>query len=260
VSVARGTTAGAVLLASARMQGRQTLSAPPTLVAGLVQPLALLVVVLNSAGRQGPAQAGALVVGVVLTAYWSSTVWGAAGILRRDRATGTLSRSVTGVQDARLVLLGKCAGSSGLAVVLVTAGVALALALLRPAVAYPEPGRVLVGLLLALASGTALGMVVSCVFVATRYGAQISSALMYPVFLLGGMLIPPDTIPLPLRWIPDAISFRWIQAYVAADPGTSNALAVGMAVVLTALYAAAGLVLFERLITRARRAATLDLV
>jgi ABC-2 type transport system permease protein len=80
------------------------------------------------------------------------------------------------------------------------------------------------------------------------------------VFVLGGMLIPPDLIPLPLRWIPDVVSFRWIQSYVAADPGTSDALAVGMAVLLTGLYAAAGVVLFDRLITRARRAATLDLV
>lgn len=258
--MARGGTTGAVLLASARMQARQTLSAPPTLVAGLVQPLALLVIVLSPPGGLEPGNGGALVVGVVLTAYWSCTVWGAAGILRRDRATGTLSRSVTGVQDARLVLLGKCAGSSGLAVALVTAGVAVALAILRPAVAYPDPGRVVAGLLLALASGTALGMVISCVFVATRYGAQISSALMYPVFLLGGMLIPPGSIPVPLRWVPDAVSFRWIQAYVGGSPGTPDALAVGMAVLLTALYAVAGVVLFDRLVTRARKAATLDLV
>jgi ABC-2 type transport system permease protein len=251
---------GALIATCVRMQARQTLSAPPTLVAGLVQPLALLVVVVSSPVARSPRDVGALVVGVVLTSYWSCTVWGAAGILRRDRVTGTLSRSVVGVRDARLVLAAKCAGSSGLAVALVTGGVAVTLAILRPAAAYPSPGRLLVGLALVLFSGTALGMVISCIFVATRYGAQISSALMYPVFLLGGMLIPPDSLPFLLRRLPDLVSFRWIQAFLARDPGTPDGLALAMTLVLTAVYAAVGLVLFRRLVDRARREATLDLV
>ncbi|WP_435174279.1 ABC transporter permease [Actinacidiphila sp. bgisy145] len=229
-----------------------------TLVLGFVQPAVLLVVNLNS--TTDPVAAGRVVSGILLMAFWTSTVWNGAGILSLERAEGVLSAGLFGVRSALVVLVGKSLGSSVLSVGSILATVAATLAALRQPIAFGDVGWLLVGLLVVVCSGTALGMLLACVFLVSRYGSQISGALMYPVFLLGGLLIPLRLIPRPLGALSWLISFRWAMEFLTScTQRTPDLRFLGLTVLLSAGYALLGHRVFTYVSRRARVLGTLDL-
>lgn len=232
-----------------------------TILFTVVQPAALLVVTVLPHPEPTPAVVTRTAVAVMLTSVWTATVWSAAGVLRRERAWGTLARSLTGRHDARLVVLGRGAASSAATVLLVGVTVAVVLLLMRQPLTVLRPGWFAVGLVVLFGSGSAAGLLVGTIMVVTRYGHQVSAALMYPVFLLGGMLIPTSVLPAPLRLLSAGISLRWLQEFLtAAATGRPAWAALGYAGALTAGYALLGGWIFERMVTRARREASLDLL
>lgn len=249
-----------VLTTSARMQISEMRAMPSVLIFTIAQPAVFLAVTLLPLASPTPEKAVSVAIGALLTSFWTATVWGTAGVLRRDRTMGTLARSLTGVRDPRLVVMGKGLGYSLVTVVLSGLTLGMVLLALRQPITLIHPVWLAVGLLAVLLSGAAVGLLVGCVFVLTRYGFQVSSALMYPVFLLGGMLIPPDVVPWGLRWASYGISLRWLQQFLAgAAAGRVDLWALGAAFGLTLVYGLLGSLLFRLTITRARREATIDL-
>ncbi|CAN5685543.1 hypothetical protein BH18ACT7_BH18ACT7_11700 [soil metagenome] len=249
-----------VMLVCARLQMAEIRTAWIIIGVTIFQPIVfLLVALLPSADRS--AEAGTRVaVGVALSVSWSATAWGSASVLRRERAMGTLARALAGLVDARLIVLGKGLGASLLSTVWALATLAVTLVALRQPVSLANPGWLLLGFAVLLASGSAVGLLIGSVFVLTRYGPQVTAFLTFPVILLGGMLIPPEILPTPLTWVSALISLRWLQEYlVTSAAGSPNLAALGYAVVLTVGYAAAGIGLFGGIVDRSRREGTLDL-
>lgn len=235
---------------------------PFTLVLGVVQPVVFLLVSAAGQPERTPASSTRLAVGVGLTAVWGATVWAAGGILRRDMAQGTLPANVTGVRPPELVYVGKCLAATLRSTLLIVATVAVATVVLGLPARLARPGWLLLVLLLVIASGTALGLLLSCLFLVSRHGAAWSSALMYPVFVLGGMLIPVELLPSGLRWIPSLISLHWAaEALVSAATSTAVRVpAVLLLAALTAGYLVTAVWAFRAVVDRARRHGTLDLV
>jgi ABC-2 type transport system permease protein len=244
-----------VVLASARMQVQDMRANQPGIVLGVVQPVVLLVVLLRYR-ELDTAAATRIAGGVALTALWASTIWTAGGILRREVFQGTLAANVTSVRPAYLVLLGKSLGATLRSGVVILATTAVTVAVLRAPVRLEASWWVAIGVAGALASATALGMLLACLFLLTRYGAQLSSALMYPVMILGGMLIPPDVLPAAVRWMSGLISLRWATELLAAGPGPRALAALGA---LTAAYFVLAVWAFGRVVDVARAEGTLDL-
>lgn len=248
-----------VLWVSARteqadMRGRSSL-----INVSVVQPLVFLLI---TAGVRAPdpARATWLVSAVVLTSLWGSTVWMAGGVLRRERSAGTLARCVTGLHPAQWVLLGKCLGATAFSLVAITASTAVAALLLRIPVEVAEPGWVAVGVLVVALSATALGMLLSCLFLVTRHGLAWSSALMYPVFLLGGLLIPRDVLPDWLAWLSRLVSLHWAQDFLtSAAAGAARFSSLGAALLLTCGYFAVAWWSLRRSVDHARGRGSLDL-
>jgi ABC-2 type transport system permease protein len=134
------------------------------------------------------------------------------------------------------------------------------LAALREPVDVGSPPWLALCLLVVLLSGTALGVLLSCVFVVSRFGAQISGALMYPVFLAGGMLIPLRLLPHGIAVLSRLISFYWAMAFFTSCAAHSPDLwLLGAAVLLSVVYALLGWRLFGYVSRRARVLGTLDL-
>ena len=248
------------MLVCARLQMAEVRTSWIVIGVAIFQPVVfLLVALLPSADRS--AETGTRVaVGVALSVSWSATAWGAASVLRRERAMGTLARALAGLVDARLIALGKGLGAALLSNVWALTTLAVTLVALRQPVTLDNPGWLLLGFVVLLASGSAIGLLIGSVFVLTRYGPQVSALLTFPVILLGGMLIPPEILPTPLAWVSALISLRWLQEYlVTTAAGTPNLAALGYAVLLTVGYALAGIRLFGRIVDRGRREGTLDL-
>ncbi len=249
-----------ILVASARHQIAIVRSHPLFLIGGIVQPLVFLLVVFHARGRPSGEEVMGVATAVLLMAYWGSTVWQGAGILRRERGVGTLGALMRGVRAPMLVLAGKSLGASLAPALLTGATVVAALVVLRAPLAVPQPGWFVVGLLAAILSGTALGTVLCSLFLLTRYGPQLSSALMYPVFLLGGLLIPTELFPPWIAWLGSLVSLKWAQQFlVSLGTGAPDHAALGMVGALTIAYAVAGSAAFRHIDSLVRGRGTLEL-
>jgi ABC-2 type transport system permease protein len=248
-----------VLLAAMRTQIRTMRGSPAAVILGVVQPVVFLVVALK-AGQQLPARASTqLVIGVGVTALWGSTIWSAGGILTGDRANGTLARAVTGVRSSSLVFLGKCLGATARSTAVVTASTIMTVLLLDVPVLVRQPGWMLTGLVVVVLSGTTLGMLLSCLFLVTRYATAWASLLMYPVFIIGGLTIPQDLIPVQLRWPSSLISLRWAAEFLTTSAyGEPSWSAFVNLAGLTSGYLVVAMITFRWLLRQARRKGNLE--
>lgn len=250
------------ITASARMQARQNLSHAMTYATGILNPLMFLaVLVLPRAEPLSGTETTQVLTGTTLAAFWAASVWGGVGVLRRERWNGTLARSVTGVQDARWVLMGKVAGAGALNLAVVIASLAAGSLLfgLRPQVEHPL--ALALGLVATLVSGTAAAQLIGALLLITRHGVALSSAMGTPITLLGGTILPLALLPEPVRWLSRAISLSWLQDFLASTAhGSLDWGALAAAALVTAVYAVAGWRVFTALLDRSRREATLDLL
>lgn len=200
--------------------------------------------------------------GVVLTALWGSTVWMAGGVLRRERTSGTLGRVVTGAYAPFLVLLGKSVGATLYASATIAISSATTVVILGVPTQLGQPGTVALAILVLLASASALGTLLACLFLVTRHGLEWSSALIFPVFLLGGLLIPADHLAPWLRWVPDMLSLHWAHQMLVhtADGNGLDLRALLAAAALAALYFVLAWLALRWAVTQARKVASLDFV
>ncbi|KWV31801.1 ABC transporter permease [Micromonospora rifamycinica] len=242
----------------AEQQGMRT--RPMVVVVSVVQPVALLAIVAGTR-RLTADRASVVVSAVVLTAIWSATVWTAGGVLRRERTYGTLARSVTSQFSPSLVLFGRSLGATLSSTAGILASAAVVIVLLGLRVAVPHPLWLLVALLVVVASGTALGMLLACLFLVTRHGLAWSGALIYPVFILGGLLIPPDALPQWLRWVPTLLSLHWVHEFVVGlSSGAVRPAPLAVAVALTVVYLVAAVACLRVAVDTGRRRGSLELV
>ena len=246
---------------SARVQISDSWSSGAIIVTTLIQPVALLLILLNRTSID-PESTTAVVVGVVLTSFWSATIWGASSVLRRDRQLGTLSRTLLGTEDPLFILLGRTLGASlGSIVAILIATSATILLTQRSLVALPHPAALLIGLLGTVASGISVALILSPIFVVSRHALHITSALMYPVMILGGLLIPTTVLPEIIRWVPLTLNLYWWKVFFASvlGNGTIDWGAALLALTLTLLYCVVGGLLFRRLLMSAVRRGDMDI-
>ncbi|MFF7341856.1 ABC transporter permease [Streptomyces sp. NPDC008163] len=248
-----------MFLIALRTEQRAMRGNPLLLVNSAILPAVFLVITVET-GRPAPDHATERVVAVMLTALWGSTVWMSGGVLRRERTYGTLARCVSGVWSPYLVLLGKSLGATVYSVGAILVSTTLTAAALGLPLKASHPVWIAVALLVLVCSGTSLGALVSCLFLVTREGLVWSSALMYPVFALGGLLIPTGVLPRWLRWVPELISLHWIKDFlVGASTGGVALSSLGVATVLTLVYFSVAGLAYRGSVDVARREGTLDL-
>jgi ABC-2 type transport system permease protein len=246
--------------AAAVMQARQQGLNPGIIVLGILQPVVFLTITLRASAGLDPADVERITVAVVLTVLWNTTIWIAGGILRSELRQGTLAASLTGPYPGYLILFGKCLGALAHASGVIVASTAATLLVTRTPLRFERPGWALLGAALALVSGTVLGTLIATLFIRTQHGPQLSGALMYPIYLLGGMLIPPGFLPEPLQWLSAAISLRWASAFISHAVGGSVRVGELLALVgLTVGYGVLAVWLFVRVVVDARREGRLAL-
>jgi ABC-2 type transport system permease protein len=232
-------------------------------ILAIVQPGVLLLVTLSLPRRSQVTTyyVSQAALGVLLISFWSCILWTSANILRRERMEGTLASCLTGVRDLRLVLVGKLLGTNAISALITMLTVMTVLAALRQPVRFDHVGWLVVGLLALFLSGLILGVGMASLFVLSRFGPQLSGALMYPVFLLAGLLTPLSALPSGIRWLSWGISLRWTKTFLASTIQSSPDLpALGMVVILSAGYAIVAAVAFRRFTMIALREGTIDFV
>jgi ABC-2 type transport system permease protein len=247
-----------VFFTAARTEQRTMHGNPLVLINGGFLPLALIVISLET-GEPTAGRTSEIVVSVMLTALWATTIWTSGGVLRRERTYGTLARCVCGVQSPVVVLFGKSFGATLYGVGLTLATTTGAVLVLRTPVSVAHPLWTLAGLLVVVVSATALGAMLACLFLLTQNGALWSGALAYPVFVLGGLMLPPSVLPEWLRWVPQLLSLHWINDFLTGVvEGPTRLAPLAVAVLLTIAYGLVAWRTYRWSIDQARRKGSLD--
>jgi ABC-2 type transport system permease protein len=249
-----------IVAESARLQILVLRVNPMVPLQTIAQPAVFLTVFLTEEGTVQPLRRTATVVAVLLSCLWGSTLWAAGGTLRHEVANGTLARNLTSTTDPRLVVGGKCLGSTAM-VLGILLGVS-AVTVLVTGISFRPSGAPLfvLGLVLVAASAAAMGFMLCSVFVLTRHALQVTAALMYPVYILSGLLIPTTFMPGPLAWVSRLISLYWADQFLDnAARGVFALRSMAFLILLTIVYFWAGCVLFSRVVHLAREKGTIAL-
>ena len=234
---------------------------PTNLVLGIVQPASFLLIATLAGRARGGIDVDDAALGSALVAIWGATVWSSGAILRGERWQGTLAQILARPAGLGPVLLGKTLGTTLRSAVFIAATVLVTAVALGDPVSIERPLPFLAALLAVLASALVLGVLLSTLFVLTRAAGRISEALMYPIFILGGLLVPLSLLPDWIRPLSTVVSLRWggelLKAAAGGEPqaGTAWVLLAGT----TAAYAVLARLAFRRVLDRARRDGTLDL-
>ncbi len=258
--LARVTTPLWVLCLSAVVQLRSGWS-PVLYVLGLVQPATFICVTLLARRSASDIEPSSVALGGGLVSLWGATIWSSGGILRNERWQGTLPGIVARPTSLATVLVGKSLGSTLQSASLIAVTIWIVSAAFGDPIAVERPLPFLAALGAVFVSASLLGFLLGCLFVLTRAGARISEALMYPIFILGGLIIPISLLPgwvRPLSWI---VSLRWGGELLrAANAGAPQSVRAWLLLGATTLgYALLARVAFRFVLTRVRRDGTLDL-
>ena len=246
---------------SAVMQARLQRSAFFLLLA-VAQPAIFLALTILASERRGRLDYGHVAIGVALLAVWATTVWQAGLVLRLETWFGTLAGVVSRAPSLLAVLAAKCLGvtlQATIAIVATIAGTSLAFG---RTVTIEHPLAFAAGSIAVVASAMTLGLLLSSLLLLTRSGIRIAEALIYPGFLLSGLLVPVSVLPEWARPVANGMSLYWGGRILraAADGSAQDATAWILLAATTAAYALAAMLAFRRVMERARRVGSLDLV
>ncbi len=202
-----------------------------------------------------------IALGAGLMGMWSSTLFGSGGAIQWQRWQGTLEILVAAPPRFLLTMLPLTLATATNGLYSVVATLFWGRVLFGVPLEFAQPLLFLLALPATVLGLGLLGLVMASTFVLYRSASAFSNLLEYPVWLVTGLLVPVSLLPgwaEPLSWV---LAPTWgVRAVRDAAHGTGEPLlAIGMCLLLAAVYLAIGwftMANFERL---ARTRATLSL-
>ncbi len=196
-----------------------------------------------------------------LMGMWSSTLLGSGNAINRLRWMQILEPLVASPRSTFLVTLPFAIATASLGVY------GMGATLLWSGLLFDMPLRIASPLLFVTAVGATvlalgmLGLLMASAFILYPTAQSLANFFEYPVWMLSGMLVPISTLPGPVRAVSYILAPTWgVKALEGAAAGTSGAeSAVGMCVLLSAVYIAVTLLLQRRFEWLARSSGTLAL-
>ena len=207
-----------------------------------------------SAGRRDLVPGATL--GAVLVCLWILHNQIGGNIIDMARQDGTFESLSATPTPLRGVVFGRVSGIVAIGLVLAPEAWLTTELVFGVAVQVPHPGLFALSLLLTLAGLAATANLVAAVFVLARAAIVFQNALTYPLFVLGGLVVPvsflpgwlqPFAKPIFLAWGSDLL--RMSLSPHAADPGDAI---VWLVTTVAAMFVAGQLAL-TAMIDRSRR-------
>lgn len=247
------------LLAGARVQLRSE-TRLAGVMAGVVQPAVFMAVTLLAAGQAAAGTRTAI--GCGLLGLWGAIVWRFGLVLRQERQRGILAGLVSRPAGLVVVLVGKSLGSVLRSAVLTALTVGVVAAAAGQPVRIAAPVAFTLTTLATLTSATTLGLLLCSVFLLSRSATRIAETLVYPVFILGGLLVPTGLLPGWAQQLSTLVSLRWAgELLLDAASGRGQQPGDWLALAVTSTGYAVGAVAGLRVVLRKIRAeGTLELV
>ncbi|MFG3225348.1 ABC transporter permease [Kitasatospora sp. NPDC048194] len=246
------------IAAAARLQVKVS-SMPQLVVSSALQPVVFIVVVLTAAGPHG-ADRERVVLGGALLAIWSAVVWQAGLTLKTDLWLGTLPGICSRNLGLAAVAIGRSLAASSIAAVVIVCAVTVTSALLGALPSIADPVGFTLAAVLTWISALAMSLLLACLLLLSRKAIRVAEALVYPVFILGGLLVPLDVLPAWLRPLSSVLSLRWggelLSDAAAGRPGAASAWC--WLLLLVVAYAVLARVAFAIVLHRTRKEGSLE--
>ncbi|MEJ7690418.1 MAG: ABC transporter permease [Nocardioidaceae bacterium] len=269
-SLRPGSASLRLVSATVRVYFLRFASNPIMLIRAPFQPLLILLgfhlayAVSDQTRVAGVDAMGFLVVGMLATLAWSSTVWGAGNALQAEVYQGTISAVVAAPGRISSVILGYGLGS--MVVNLPALAVSILTGLLLGAdVRIDHPAAAVVALMALYACCLCIGLGFGGLFILSRQSNALSNFLQGPVYLLGGFFVPRSALPEGLQRVsvllPIAHATDAVRATLLSGAGLGQIAGELLATALTSVvFLVAGLWGLHRLDEVVRRRGTLDLL
>ena len=198
--------------------------------------------------------------GSAVMGMWSATSTTGAGAMQRERWHGTLEALVTSPPHFSLILLPITLAMSTIGVYCLVATLLFGRLLFGIELTFEHPlvfGLSIVGTVLSFG---ALGFLFAVTFVRFRAAWALGNLFEYPVWLIGGFLVPLVLLPDWVRPISWALAPTWgMNAIRESSLGGSPLPDLGICLALGAAYVTLGILVLERVLSAARRRAALSL-
>jgi len=210
--------------------------------------------ILRGAGRHDVQAYGVLAPGVM--ALWSIGVLVCGQIIDTERAGGTLELLLASPAATALVVFGRIATVTVCSLLAIAEAWLVALVGFGVLVPVPHPWLFAATLLCGAAATAGWATAMAGTFVLARSTRLFQNAISYPVFVLGGALVPVALLPVGLRWLSRLVYLSWVSQLLrdavrpaaVAHPLPRLAMVIG----LGAVGLGVGLVLVRRVSARVR--------
>ncbi|GAA2216518.1 hypothetical protein GCM10009850_119870 [Nonomuraea monospora] len=247
-------------LSSLRIHLRNTLVRPLYQVMILVQPV--MMATLAHYVYRDASDSFYVVLGSGMSGMWMATAFSSAGDIGRERGNGTIQPVMVAEVPIWVVFAGRTFGALLLSAIPVCVSMLFSVLILGRR--FPD-GASAPGLLLAVVvfglGCHALGLLLSNLFLLSRRTVVLQNFLEWPLLITSGVIIPVSALPEALRRLASALPMRWgAEAAARAYGGGGIAWGpIGLALLLTAAYVTASVLLWRLIERRVRVTASLDL-
>ncbi|QSB03974.1 ABC transporter permease [Natronoglycomyces albus] len=214
-----------------------------------------LMAVIQHSGRTD--LAAYAVVAPAIMAIFSMALFESGEIISRDRQSGVLEAIMATPVSLSWVVLGRVGAITVLSLIAVLECWLVGALMFGEFVSIGHPLLFAVTLM-ALSLGVAsTGVVMAAAFVVGRSVRSFQNSISFPLFLLGGVLVPASFLPGFLHPISNAFFLSWatdlLRDSLTATPVEDALFRLGAIVGLSALMYALGMWLMHRLLVRIRR-------
>lgn len=230
-------------------------------VLGVLWPLffATVAFFMFRAGTSGDtlvyAALGSAVMGV-----WSATSVSSSSTLQRQRWSGTLELIVAAPTHFSLTLLPMTIATTTIGVYCMAATLLWGRLAFGVHVPMEQPLAFLVAVVVTIVAVGMMGFLMAVAFARFRTAWALGNVLEYPVWLIGGFLVPIGVLPGWVRPISWAIAPTWgMNAIRESSVGGTPWPDIGVALGLGLGYIALGVLVTERVLRSARAHASLSL-
>jgi ABC-2 type transport system permease protein len=198
--------------------------------------------------------------GAAVMGIWSSTSTTAGSAMQRERWHGTLELLVASPTHFALVLLPVTIAMSTIGLYSLVATLVWGRVAFGIDVPLEHPISFALALVVTVMSIGSLGFLLAVSFVRYRTAWALGNMLEYPVWLIGGFLVPIALLPgwvRPISWI---LAPTWgVDAVREAALGGSPLPEIGLCLLLGAAYVLAGALVLDHALRAARKDASLAL-
>lgn len=202
-----------------------------------------------------------IALGAGLMGIWSSTLFGSGGAIQWQRWQGTLEIVVAAPAPFLLVLVPLTLATATIGLYSIVGTLFWGRLFFGVPLDFVHPLQLAVALPATVISLGLMGLLLASTFVLYRQASAFSNLLEYPVWLATGLLVPLSLLPGWVTWISWGLAPTWgVKAIRSAALGGGDAWsAIGMCVLLGAVYLVLGAVFMKNFERLARQRATLSL-